>query len=251
VTDRVLRGDAGPHELLQIFFASGLYAGSGEPEAAKGLRSHPRAARAKQGRPGADGIGMNFGADGENGVFEGRSGRDIHSQTMSSSKRVGAREPASASRFRSRKRDTGGILCTGNVPWTLESNRLRRLSGGAVMSKRRWQDTANLILGSWLSASPWLLGYLGTTAAWNAYALGSAIVLFALLAAYMPKAWQEVINTLLGVWLVVSPFVLNFSDMSTVALHTVVMGILATAFAIWAMFSDQGFYRRWHGQVRS
>lgn len=114
------------------------------------------------------------------------------------------------------------------------------------MVTRRWQDSANLILGVWLFISPWLLNYADTVAGWNAYAMGAGIVVFALLAAYMPKAWEEVLNTLLGVWLVVSPFVLNFVTMPKVALHTVVVGILATAFAIWAMFNDQGFYRRWH-----
>lgn len=116
------------------------------------------------------------------------------------------------------------------------------------MAARRWQDWANLILGSWLLLSPWILDYAGTTAAWNAYVMGAGIVVFAVIAAYMPKAWEEVINTLLGVWLVVSPFVLGFSALTPVALHTVVVGILATAFAVWAMFSDQGFYKRWHSR---
>ena len=38
-----------------------------------------------------------------------------------------------------------------------------------------------------------MLGYEGT-AAWNAYAMGVGIVVFALIAAYMPKAWEEIIN---------------------------------------------------------
>jgi SPW repeat len=125
------------------------------------------------------------------------------------------------------------------------------------MATRRWQDGANLLLGVWLFASPWLLGtlvthaeverYAGSAAAWNAYVLGAGLVAFAALAAYMPKAWQEAVNTLLGVWLVFSPFVLEFQGMPRMALHTVLIGILATAFAIWAMFNDREFYKRWHG----
>ena len=114
------------------------------------------------------------------------------------------------------------------------------------MVAKRWQDWANLVLGSWLFASPWLLGYLGTTAAWNACVMGAGIVVFALIAAYMPEAWEEIVNTLFGVWLVVSPFVLGFAGASTVALHTVLAGILATAFAVWAMASDKRLYKRWH-----
>lgn len=116
------------------------------------------------------------------------------------------------------------------------------------MVARRWQDWANLILGAWVFVSPWILDYgSSTTAALNAYVMGGGIVVFAMIAAYMPKAWEEIINMLLGVWLVVSPFVLGFSAMTVIALHTVVVGILATAFAIWAMSNEQSFYKRWQG----
>jgi hypothetical protein len=54
------------------------------------------------------------------------------------------------------------------------------------------------------------------------------------------------INSLLGVWLVVSPFVLGFAGTKAIALHTVIVGILATSFAVWAMFSDKRLYKRWH-----
>ena len=117
-----------------------------------------------------------------------------------------------------------------------------------MAASRRWQDWANLCLGSWIFVSPWALDYVGTTAAWNAYVMGAGIVVFALIAAYMPKAWEEIINMLLGIWLVVSPFVLAFDSMTMVALHTVLVGILATAFAIWAMSNEQSFYKRWHSR---
>jgi hypothetical protein len=110
---------------------------------------------------------------------------------------------------------------------------------------RRWQDWANQVLGWWLFISPWALHYTGTAAAWNAYVMGAGIVIFALIAAYVPKTWEEMINTLIGVWLVVSPFVLGFSTMRIVALHTVVVGILATAFAVWAMATDKRLYEHW------
>ncbi|HYC45464.1 MAG TPA: SPW repeat protein [Burkholderiales bacterium] len=114
------------------------------------------------------------------------------------------------------------------------------------MESRHWQDRANLVLGAWIFASPWVLAYTGSVAAWNAYAMGAGIMLFALIASYMPKAWEELINILFGVWLVVSPFALGFSADTVVALHTVVVGILATAFAIWAMSNEKSFYKRWH-----
>ena len=115
-----------------------------------------------------------------------------------------------------------------------------------MITARRWQDGANLVLGAWLFASPWILGYSHTLFGWNAYLMGAAIMLFAVLAAYMPNAWEEVINILIGVWLVLSPFVLAPVP-TELSLHTVCVGILATAFAIWAMTNDQRVYKRWEG----
>lgn len=114
------------------------------------------------------------------------------------------------------------------------------------MVSKRWQDWVNLMLGIWLFASPWALEYAGSIAAWNAYALGAGIVAFAATAAYMPKVWEEVLNILLGVWLIVSPFVLGFSAMGTIGLNAAVVGILVVTFAVWAMFSDRTFYEHWH-----
>lgn len=115
------------------------------------------------------------------------------------------------------------------------------------MAEKRWQDWVNLILGVWLFVSPWILAYaMQDAAAWNAYILGAAIVVFAAIAAYMPKAWEEMINTLLGVWLVLSPYVLGFAAQTMIAVHTVVVGVLVTVFAVWAMFSDKEFEKFWH-----
>ncbi|HXF65121.1 MAG TPA: SPW repeat protein [Burkholderiales bacterium] len=112
---------------------------------------------------------------------------------------------------------------------------------------KRWQDWVNLVLGLWLFVSPWALDYAALqSAAWNAYLVGAAIVVFAAIAAYMPQAWEEMINTVLGIWLVFSPYVLGFASHTMTALHTVVAGVLITAFAVGAMFSDEAFYKRWH-----
>lgn len=115
-----------------------------------------------------------------------------------------------------------------------------------MITARRWQDGANLVLGMWLFTSPWVLGYSDSLAGWNAYLMGAAIVLFAVIAAYVPNAWEEIINVMIGVWLVLSPFILAPVP-KDIALHTVCVGILATAFALWAMTNDQRVYKRWQG----
>jgi hypothetical protein len=105
---------------------------------------------------------------------------------------------------------------------------------------KRWQDWANLALGAWMILSPWALGFAdaSSAAAWSAWGLGAAIVVFAGIAVYMPKAWEEGINVLLGVGLLVSPWVLDFATQSTPTSNAVIVGVLVAGLALWAMLMD-------------
>jgi hypothetical protein len=104
------------------------------------------------------------------------------------------------------------------------------------MTNKRWQDWINVILGVWLFVSPWLLRYSDLSAAsWNAWILGVAIVVFAAIAVSMPQQWEEAINVLLGIWMVISPWVLSFTGARNAEANAVVVGVLVIAFAAWAM----------------
>ena len=111
---------------------------------------------------------------------------------------------------------------------------------------QRWQDWANIGLGAWMFVSPWLLGFshYGGSDAMSALLLGTAIVLFASLATRMPQAWEEGINSFLGVCLMASPWVLGFENQSTPRSNAVIVGLLVTSLAAWAMLEDVGFRER-------
>ena len=112
---------------------------------------------------------------------------------------------------------------------------------------KRWQDAVNLLLGLWLFISPWALQYADAqTAAWNAYVMGTAIAVFAAVAVYMPKVWEELINIVCGVWLVISPCALGFASNRSVAANAMVVGLLSIGFAVWAMLKDVQFDKWWH-----
>lgn len=113
------------------------------------------------------------------------------------------------------------------------------------MKTKRWQDWLNLLLGAWLFISPWAMGYAESMprAAWSAYVTGAAIVLFAAVAVYMPRLWEEALNIALGAWTVISPWVLGFASSRDVTTNTVAVGIAVTVLAIWAMVRDQDFQK--------
>lgn len=103
----------------------------------------------------------------------------------------------------------------------------------------RWQDWVMLVFGIWLFFSPFILQYSSYTgiAAWNAYVLGIAVTAFAIAALAVPRAWEEWVNLVLGIWMILSPFALGFYSESAAMWNNVLIGLLIGCDAVWAMMS--------------
>lgn len=102
-------------------------------------------------------------------------------------------------------------------------------------SKQRWQDWVNLILGTWLFFSPYFgFDTAKGIAAWNSYVIGVAVFVFSAIALYMPQAWEEWCNGMIGLWLIAAPFVLAFESHQATTWNDIVVGILVLVSAIWA-----------------
>jgi hypothetical protein len=107
------------------------------------------------------------------------------------------------------------------------------------MKRNEWQDWVNVVLGVWLVASPWVLGFADQrTAAVAAWAIGAAVVVFAVIGAYMREAWEKAITLILGVVLMGAPWILGFEDERTAMTNAVASAALVVIFAIWAMLRD-------------
>jgi hypothetical protein len=113
------------------------------------------------------------------------------------------------------------------------------------MREKRWQDWLNLLIGIWLFISPWVMGFAGsgTGADWNAWIIGVAIVVFSAIAVSLPQAWEEVINILLGIWMVISSWVIGVT-IRAVETKFVIVGLLVILFAAWAMAMNRNWQRR-------
>lgn len=106
----------------------------------------------------------------------------------------------------------------------------------------RWPDAGNFLLGLWLVASPWVLGYAGeTNAAWNTYIIGVVIAALAALAFFAQQKWEHWVSLAIGAWLIVSPWVLAYSALQAAFWNQIVTGIIVCALAIWAAASESGF----------
>ena len=101
----------------------------------------------------------------------------------------------------------------------------------------RWQDVVNLIAGVWLIAAPWLLGFTQDgTAAWNAYVLGAIIAVAAAAALVAFHEWEEWVSALLGLWLIVSPWILGFTGLAAAMWNAIVVGVIVGGLALWAIY---------------
>ena len=111
---------------------------------------------------------------------------------------------------------------------------------------KHWQDPLNGLLGAWLVASPWALGFSGETQATaNMAIIGALLVAAALGAMLMPRAWEEWTETVLGLWLIVSPWVVGFADHANANLVAVATGAAVMVLALWTLIADKDYSAWW------
>lgn len=96
----------------------------------------------------------------------------------------------------------------------------------------RWEDWANVVFGLLLAASPWLLQFTGLEAATlNAVIIGGLICALSALALTLLDRWEVYISGLLGVWAMLSPWLIGFTAYDMAMLAHLGFGALVVAVA--------------------
>jgi hypothetical protein len=96
----------------------------------------------------------------------------------------------------------------------------------------KWCDVANLILGVVLFLSPWLFGFDAGMASQNANIAGIAIAVLAIAALAAFAVWEEWLNLIIGLWVLVSPWVLGFQRSRAMTVHVVTGAAVAILAAV-------------------
>jgi hypothetical protein len=95
----------------------------------------------------------------------------------------------------------------------------------------------NLVFGLILFFSPWLFAYASKDARVDLWTSGAVIAATSIIAAIAFANWEEWLNLLLGVWLMVSPWALGF--VHTRAMHISIglgaMVAFIAALELWLM----------------
>ena len=102
-----------------------------------------------------------------------------------------------------------------------------------VQDMRRWQDWSCMGLGIAMAVSPWLLGYTGLQdATLNAVIIGFLTFALSALALTLLDRWEAYINALLGIWLLLSPWLLRFEDFGGAKFAHLAIGAFILVIAI-------------------
>jgi hypothetical protein len=101
-------------------------------------------------------------------------------------------------------------------------------------------QTANgmeVVVALWLTISPYGLGlYLSNPLLLNSVIVGPLIAFFAILRIVLPIRYGGLswINVGLGIWLILSPFLLGLSDMRSALWNSIGVGTLVILLALWS-----------------
>jgi len=101
-------------------------------------------------------------------------------------------------------------------------------------------DVANLVLGAILFFSPWIFAFDAGLPSQNAFISGIVIAALSIAALAAFAVWEEWLNLIVGLWVIISPWVLGFQGGTAMTVH-VVIGIIVAALAaieLWMMYQN-------------
>jgi len=103
-----------------------------------------------------------------------------------------------------------------------------------LKEKIKLADAANLVAAICLFLSPWALHFAGQVMpAWNAWASAIIIALLAATALWRSGEWETGGDGMIGIWVLASPWLLNFAGNSNATwVHVVLGAVVAAASAL-------------------
>jgi SPW repeat len=106
---------------------------------------------------------------------------------------------------------------------------------------RAWEDWASMALGLVIVISPWLAQTPDNQVATvNAMTVGALVIFIGALELQFVRRWEEWCEFALGIWLVISPWVLGYSGLGTLTAMHVILGLLVAALALLELWQDGG-----------
>lgn len=117
------------------------------------------------------------------------------------------------------------------------------------MKKVQFENWLSLLLGVWFFMTPWLVTHNLSEAQtslinWNAWLVGAAVIISASLALQSLKPWEEWANLILGVWLILSPWILGYAAEKGLLWNSIIVGLAITVLSGLALPEAQKLQQR-------
>ncbi len=107
----------------------------------------------------------------------------------------------------------------------------------------RIPSALNILFSLWLIASPWLLGFYNKNlvALWDAIIVGVIVLVLSWIRENNPGSypWMSWVNAVLGIWLIISPFILGVGAVTGVMVDFIIVGIAFLIFGVWSALVTQ------------
>jgi hypothetical protein len=118
------------------------------------------------------------------------------------------------------------------------------------MTSKNLRNLLTFVAGVWMTLSPWVMHYDHVTyAAWSAVIVGCVLMLAELLAVVRPGVWEEVLDIVLGTYLLISPFILGFVAVIAVADNAGMIGLLVMGSGVIGLMGETSVQRWWHDHL--
>ena len=111
---------------------------------------------------------------------------------------------------------------------------------------RSWEDWFGMLLGVLIVVSPWfpvqpaneVMSAERSTMVLNTFVVGMLVFGLAQLEYVALQRWQEVATILVGLWLIVSPYVLGYSGEGFLRIYHTSLGALAVVLGVLQLWQD-------------
>jgi hypothetical protein len=129
----------------------------------------------------------------------------------------------------------GGTFNSGGVH--MEINVAREGRNDSHYGQVRTASGLNIIAGIWTIISPWVYGFFnGTGSVWNNVIVGIVIAIFAAIRFFgaASAVWLSWINALLGIWLILSPWIYGYTTNTGRMWNSIIVGIIVLVLSVWS-----------------
>jgi len=108
---------------------------------------------------------------------------------------------------------------------------------------KHWQDVVSVLVAIWLMASPWVLGFAHThlAATGNCVMIGAVLFAFEMVELFVPESWEEYSELVMGLWLIGSPWILEFTGVAAAKQNVIAVGVVTCLLALWVLVTDDEF----------